>query len=306
MSPTFRRALVLGGVALGASALTFLAVKARAAGIPEADGMTYTGYLEDADGAPLTGEHSIAVQFWASEEAEDDLCTGTLASVELQSGRFQVPLPISCSEEVSASPDIWVSVSVDGAPLTRTKLGSVPFALEAGHASSADEAAHSAVAADADGALDDRIGALENAAATSAFLASNTTATAIGNGQGPLIVFDTESFDVGNEHNPTTGVFTAKTAGYYDIGCNIMFANDPPSGPFYIEAAIYINDVRRDVDALRGDGYYQMLRARSMFKLAVGDKVSCRAYQSAGKTVSLAAVRAGEAVSTFSVFKLSR
>lgn len=302
MNPTAKLLATFAGGVLVAAAI--FAVRARAAGIPEADGMTYTGYLEDGDGAPLTGQHSIEVQFWASADATEDLCTGQLDSVELQSGRFQVPLPLACSVAVQASPDVYVSVDVDGASLGRTKLGSVPFALEAGHATNADEAAHAAVAADADGDLADRLGALENA--SSAFLAQNTTATAIGNGQGPLIVFDTESFDVGSEHNATTGVFTAKSAGYYDIGCNIMFANDPPSGPFYIEAAIYINDVRRDVDALRGDGYYQMLRARSMFKLAAGDKVTCRAYQNAGKTVSLAPVRAGEAVSTFSVFKLAR
>jgi hypothetical protein len=137
MKPSFRRLLTVGGIAVGASALTLLAVRARAAGIPEADGMTYTGYLEDGEGQPLAGEHSIAVQFWESAEATDDLCTGSLDSAELQSGRFQVPLPVSCSDAVKESPDVWVSVSVDGASLGRTKLGTVPYALEAGRATTA-------------------------------------------------------------------------------------------------------------------------------------------------------------------------
>jgi hypothetical protein len=67
-------------VALGSAAVSFLAGRAIAAGIPEADGMTYTGYLEDGEGQPLTGTHSIAVQFWESEEATEDLCTGKLDS----------------------------------------------------------------------------------------------------------------------------------------------------------------------------------------------------------------------------------
>lgn len=146
MNPRLRRGLILGGVALGASAFTLLAVRARADGIPEADGMTYTGYLEDSAGEPLTGEHSIAVQFWESAEAEDDLCMGKQDSAELQSGRFQVPLPISCSEAIQASPDVWVSVDVDGATLGRTKLGAVPYAIEAGHATTADEAIHAETA----------------------------------------------------------------------------------------------------------------------------------------------------------------
>lgn len=150
-------ALVFG--VAGALALVF-AVRARAAGIPEADGMTYTGYLEDGAGQPLTGEHSIAVQFWESAEAEDDLCTASLDSAELQSGRFQVPLPVSCSEAVKASPDVWASVSVDGASLGRTKLGTVPYALEAGRATTAD-AASGALA----GQLEDLAAAVDSQAA---------------------------------------------------------------------------------------------------------------------------------------------
>jgi hypothetical protein len=152
MNATTWRRIAVGASALAGALIILIAARSRAAGIPEADGMTYTGYLESSEGTPLTGEHSIAVQFWDSESAKDDVCMGKLDAAELQSGRFQVQLPLSCSEAVKASPDVWVSVDVDGASLGRTKLGAVPFALEAGHAASASSATD---------ALEDRIGALE-------------------------------------------------------------------------------------------------------------------------------------------------
>jgi hypothetical protein len=127
-------------IAIAASAATFFAVRARAAGIPDANALTYTGYLEDPNGAPLAGKHSISVRFWASDAATKALCTGELADAELVSGRFQVPLPDDCTLAVKASPDTFVDVLVDGASLGRTKLGAVPYAIEAGHAAGADAA----------------------------------------------------------------------------------------------------------------------------------------------------------------------
>jgi hypothetical protein len=155
------------GIALSASALTLLAVTARAAGVPDMSALTYTGYLESADGAPLSGAHSVEVKFWESVEAEEPLCSGGSPDTTLHAGRFQVALPDSCSDAVKASPDIWVDVSVDGAPLGRTKLGTVPYALEAGHATLADQATlavdatHADAASTADGDLEARIQALE-------------------------------------------------------------------------------------------------------------------------------------------------
>lgn len=158
MSPTFK-ALAL--VSLGAAIVTgaFLAGKARAAGIPDANVLTYTGYLEDGDGQPLTGNYSIAVRFWESEEASRALCTGELASAEVRSGRFQVPLPAECVDAVKANPNLFVDVTVEGASLGRTKLGAVPYAIEAGHAMTADEAS-GALAARLDG-FDDQLADVE-------------------------------------------------------------------------------------------------------------------------------------------------
>jgi hypothetical protein len=141
-SPTLKRIATYVAIgALGAGAALF-AVHARAAGVPDADGMTYSGYLEDGDGAPLSGDHSVSVTFFESKTATKVLCTATNADdPSLQSGRFQLALPAECTDTVKASPDVWVEVMVDGGPLGRTKLGVVPYALEAGHATETDHAA---------------------------------------------------------------------------------------------------------------------------------------------------------------------
>jgi hypothetical protein len=315
----FKRYAACSGLVALVALASLLAVKARAAGIPETNALTYTGYLEDGDGQPLPGDHSVRVSFWESEEATKDLCSGSNADdTNLQSGRFQIPLPQECADAIKASPDIWVEVEVDGAPLGRTKLGTVPYALEAGHAtnadeathaasaSAADEATHAAAASEADGALDDRLATIEDASpARSAFSASNTTGPAIPSGTEPTVVFDSEAFDLGKEYDPATGVFTTKTGGYYDIGCNLIFDRRTSTGTYYLEAGIFINNVRKDVAAGTGDGYVQSYRARNVFKLAAGDKVTCRGYQTGAAAFGLIPARAGEAVSSFSAVRIA-
>ena len=94
--------LVPVGLGVVISAILFVAVRARAAGIPDADVLTYTGYLEDGDGAPLSGSYSIDVTFWSSVDGgNDDLCTGGDDNAQLQSGRFQIALP-DCVDIVKA------------------------------------------------------------------------------------------------------------------------------------------------------------------------------------------------------------
>jgi hypothetical protein len=51
-----------------------------------------------------------------------------------------VVLPDACVTAAHAKADLWVDVSVDGASIGRTKLGAVPYAVEAEHAVSATNA----------------------------------------------------------------------------------------------------------------------------------------------------------------------
>ena len=131
-------------VAIGAGALAaafLLGVEhARAAGVPTQDPLYYTGYLEDT-GTPLNGPHLIQVNLWTDRTSTDTanrVCTTVpVGSTQVTDGRFRLPLDPGCVASVHANPDLYVEVVVDGAPLPRSKVGAVPYALEADTASHA-------------------------------------------------------------------------------------------------------------------------------------------------------------------------
>jgi hypothetical protein len=141
MRVIIKRSAVYAGVAAVTMGLTLLAVRARAAGVPDADVLTYTGYLEDPEGKPITTElSSVGIEVFDAAEAGKRVCDTSVESVTPVHGRFQLPLPEECLTAVKATANLWVDVKVEGASLGRTKLGAVPYAVEAGHATSADGA----------------------------------------------------------------------------------------------------------------------------------------------------------------------
>jgi hypothetical protein len=150
-----KRVLLTGGVALAASLGTFLAVQAQAAGIPAATALTYTGYLETPDGTPLATEVSVGVSVWNAVTAGKKLCSADEEKLTPVAGRFQVTLPDDCTLAVAANPELWLEVVVDDTSVGRTKLGAVPFAVEAAHSLSAS------TADGASGALATRLDAIE-------------------------------------------------------------------------------------------------------------------------------------------------
>lgn len=248
-----------------------IAVRSLAAGVPEADGMTYTGYLEDGDGAALTGDHSVSVRFYAAADAKDELCSGNNADApSLVSGRFQIALPPKCTDAIKASPDAWAEVEVDGGPLGRTKLGVVPYALEAAHAASAD------AAASAIGDLDKRLKGIEALQHTpSAFRAHLSTATQIPSKKRTMVVFDQVEFDLGNEYSG--GTFTAAAAGIYAVECQVEFVVGATGG---WGAIVQKNGGDVAWGDAGGDASYGFSPSgHGLLKLAKGDKLTCVAYQ---------------------------
>jgi len=128
-------------VALAVVALVGYSIgRARAAGIPASMPMTYSGVLTDATGAPLSGSKNIQISIFDMASAGTLQCTVGPTAISLVNGGFQVALPDACTTAVHAKPDLWLEVFADGASLGRTKLGAVPYAVEADHAKSADSA----------------------------------------------------------------------------------------------------------------------------------------------------------------------
>jgi hypothetical protein len=135
-----RLALVLGGIAAVVASSAYLVGRARAAGIPAAQPLVYSGVLTDTSGALLTGSKNIQVIVWDAATAGTMQCTVGPMAQTLVGGSFQVPLAAACVTAVRTTPDLWAELFVDGGSLGRNKLGAVPYAVEATHAVNADHA----------------------------------------------------------------------------------------------------------------------------------------------------------------------
>jgi hypothetical protein len=81
--------------------------------------------------------HNIQVILYDAVTAGNNLCQTASASMNIVNGRFAVQLPDTCTAAVGANSSAWVDVLVDGSDTGRTKLGAVPYAVEANHAASA-------------------------------------------------------------------------------------------------------------------------------------------------------------------------
>jgi hypothetical protein len=112
---------------------------AIADGIPAANPLSYSGTLEDATGAAITGSKAIRIELYDAVSGGQPKCS-IEQTVALLQGRFQIVLPDECAAAARKTPDLWVDVAVDGESLGRTKLAAVPFAVEAGRASAASGA----------------------------------------------------------------------------------------------------------------------------------------------------------------------
>jgi hypothetical protein len=142
-----------------ASAATLIVQQVGAAGIPATGTLTYTGYLESPDGTAVSTAKNIALAVYDAVTAGNKVCEVNSAPITPVSGRFQIALPGGCTAQISANPELWIEVWVDGTSLGRTKLGAVPYAVEAGHAVTADSAT---TAANAVGGLATQIAGFAN------------------------------------------------------------------------------------------------------------------------------------------------
>lgn len=139
--------LALASTLTGTFSLGYWASRVRAAGIPAMAALSYSGTLTDANGTPLSGSKNVLLQLYATATGGTALCASAPASVMLVAGTFQVPLGDDCVDVVHANPNLWIDVLIDGASIGRSKLGAVPYAVEA------DTAQHAAAASTAAGTL---------------------------------------------------------------------------------------------------------------------------------------------------------
>lgn len=113
---------------------------AVAEGAPTTEPLFYGGLVTSTDGAPLEATHSVRLRLLAAETGDSVLCSTPELAAQFKAGRFRVALPIGdkgCAKAVANSADSWVELTVDGTTFPRSKVGAVPYALEADHAKAA-------------------------------------------------------------------------------------------------------------------------------------------------------------------------
>jgi len=149
--------LVVGG------SLALWASNAWAEGIPSDPTFYYSGVLEEG-GEPVDGvSRDVEVAFFDAESGGDLLCREEASRVPFEAGRFRVPLGEDCTDGVRDSTDVWVRVRIGtDAAFPRTRLGAVPYAVEAERAQLASDATRTGPLASRLSDIESRVSELES------------------------------------------------------------------------------------------------------------------------------------------------
>jgi len=110
----------------------------HADGAPTTQPLFYSGTLED-DGVLAEGNYAIRLTLHDAVTAGAVVCMSETAAVPVVAGRFRMDVS-DCADELQTEPDAWAAVQFTGSDGTphaipgRTKVGAVPYAMEAQHA----------------------------------------------------------------------------------------------------------------------------------------------------------------------------
>lgn len=143
-----RRGAMVGAVALSVVGMVvaYRLGRARADGVPMVNPLYYGGMLDDG-GRPVEGTRNVTVRLWDAATAGATVCTTNAGATAFSGGRFRVALDGACVGAVRANPELWAELQVEGTTFPRSKLGAVPYALEAGRATGAAGALEARLAA---------------------------------------------------------------------------------------------------------------------------------------------------------------
>lgn len=142
-----------------------LAGRALATGVPTASPLTFSGLVTDDAGKPYAAAVPVIVKLYAGQNANTAACTAATTEAEAGTGRFEAVLAADCAKAVHDSNDLWseLTVGANKIVLPRSRVGAVPYALEAQVASGAGGALAAEMAATAKSvtALQDGLNAVE-------------------------------------------------------------------------------------------------------------------------------------------------
>jgi len=146
--------------------------------------------------------------------AQNMTCVTPPANRTLSMGRFQVTLDPSCTDFVHANPDVSVQVIVEGVQLPKTKLGAVPYALEA----------QRAMEASPNGTLQSRLQALEADRVVYAFFSLSAADTVTIHSQSGNWISSATASGKAITFAIAPGIFSAPPA------CTFSGSNNPSGG----------------------------------------------------------------------------
>ncbi len=131
--------------------------RALATGAPKQAPLTYAGTLTDQDGKPYATAQDVTLKLYDAASGGTLKCTASTVQAQANTGDFQVTLPPDCVQAVRDQSELWTELTVGAGKtvLARTKVGAVPYALEA------DSAKVAGSAAAASGALKTQVDGLQ-------------------------------------------------------------------------------------------------------------------------------------------------
>jgi formylglycine-generating enzyme required for sulfatase activity len=140
-------------VGVGVAAVVFGAYelgRARAQNIPSMPTMFY-GVSLDENGTPITGTRDLRVRFFDGEMGGTQLCETLANSTTVTQGRARIALSETCRTAVQQNANVWVELAVGGSVVgARSRIGAVPYAVEAQRANDLTPAAQQRLTAESD------------------------------------------------------------------------------------------------------------------------------------------------------------
>jgi hypothetical protein len=210
----------LAAIALGLFGLGSLAgfglKTVLASGIPDTTPLYYSGTLTE-NGQLVNGQRAITVILWPdATTVGTPLCQTVASTTQVVSGRFRIALASPCKAVFNQYNNAWVEVVEGATSLGRAKVGAVPYAIEADHATSATNATNAANASD-DGGIQQSLAALQSSVdALMSRLDLKVFAKGGNNGSAPC-----DAFCAGSQWGPVGTCVGAKFNGTY-VACSTV------------------------------------------------------------------------------------
>lgn len=195
---TLAAALLLAAIASGIGI-----GRAVATGAPTQAPLTYAGTLTDQDGKPYATAQDVTLKVFDAASGGTAKCTANTVQAEAATGNFQVTLPADCVQAVRDQSELWTELTVGATKtvLPRTKLGAVPYALEA------DTAKVAGSAAAASGALKMQVEGIQ----------AKVDGLATGGGSGGPWLVDANGVKLGHATPSTSNAFFVTTPTAYIV-----------------------------------------------------------------------------------------